>query len=159
MSFNPQNWVSALERLASIKGRNWLLLCGLLAWAAWVTHENPQEALQLALAISQAPGAPVYAMGLIVIGMLMVIYRGVREDLIESRNQHELCRAEQSAMRTAITTMALELPEVSRDKAESIIRMLDVAIVEARERFRPRSHSRRPMAGGGRAMDVEADHD
>lgn len=155
MNINPQSWVSALERLASLKGRNWLVLCGLLAWAAWMTHENPQEALQLALAISQAPGAPVYAMGLIVIGLLMVIYRGVQEELIESRNQHELCRAEQSAMRTAITTMALELPEVSRDKAESIIRMLDAAIVEARERFRPRSSPRRIQVGGKREGDHE----
>lgn len=157
MNINPQSWVAALERLASIRGRNWLVLCGLLAWAAWMTHENPQEALQLALAISQAPGAPVYAMGLIVIGLLMVIYRGVQEELIESRNQHELCRAEQSAMRTAITTMALELPEVSRDKAESIIRMLDSAIVEARERFRPRDKARKPVAGGGRADDPEVE--
>lgn len=154
---DPTKSMNALDRLARHPARNWLLLVALIGWALWMVSLHPAEARAMGAAVVQSPGAPLYAMSLLVVALLAVMYRGIQQEVRESRTQHELCRAEQSAMRTAIVTLLMELPDVSKEKGRLIVNVLDRAILDARQQFVVRDFPQQPLVGGQRSTDPGAE--
>lgn len=149
--------LKALQALGNSRGRGWILIFAITGWFMYMSISRPETTAGMALSIAQASSAPVYAMAILVVGVVWALFGYVREALGDCRVQHELCLAEQSAMREALVQFVMNLRGASKKKGERIIDELDRAVDEARARFVPRLEPQYRVEGGRRRSDFRKD--